>query len=113
MFLRVGVWLLIVVVAVVLLFCCLARVCLSFLFYLFLFFHFLSRNPTLQNAQLHLHKLQIRLASQALISCLSRTLFCPIQLFSDYFGGAPKLNIPGYTFPVEEFFLEVRGERGE
>lgn len=30
-----------------------------------------------------------------------------VQLFSDYFNQAPKLNIPGYTFPVEEFYLEV------
>ncbi|CAM9373169.1 unnamed protein product, partial [Hapterophycus canaliculatus] len=28
------------------------------------------------------------------------------DLFSDYFNQAPKLNIPGYTFPVEEFYLE-------
>lgn len=29
------------------------------------------------------------------------------QLFSNYFNQAPKLNIPGYTFPVQEFYLEV------
>ncbi|CAN0384153.1 unnamed protein product, partial [Ectocarpus sp. 12 AP-2014] len=28
------------------------------------------------------------------------------DLFSDYFSQAPKLNIPGYTFPVEEYYLE-------
>lgn len=28
------------------------------------------------------------------------------QLFSDYFGGAPVLDIPGRTFPVEQLFLE-------
>ncbi|CAM9614623.1 unnamed protein product [Pylaiella littoralis] len=28
------------------------------------------------------------------------------DLFSNYFSNAPKLNIPGYTFPVEEFYLE-------
>lgn len=28
------------------------------------------------------------------------------DLFSEYFGGAPVLNIPGRTFPVEQFFLE-------
>ncbi|KAH8321086.1 hypothetical protein KR074_008755 [Drosophila pseudoananassae] len=27
-------------------------------------------------------------------------------LFSDYFGGAPVLDIPGRTFPVQQFFLE-------
>lgn len=27
-------------------------------------------------------------------------------LFSDYFGGAPVLDIPGRTFPVEQLFLE-------
>ena len=35
-----------------------------------------------------------------------------VQLFSDYFNQAPKLNIPGYTFPVEEFYLEVKGIGG-
>jgi ATP-dependent RNA helicase DHX57 len=28
------------------------------------------------------------------------------NLFSDYFGGAPVLEIPGRTFPVEQLFLE-------
>lgn len=28
------------------------------------------------------------------------------QLFSDYFGGIPVLEIPGRTFPVEQYFLE-------
>lgn len=43
------------------------------------------------------------------VRCLSCCAsFVPCQLFSDYFGRAPKLNIPGYTFPVEEFYLEVR-----
>ncbi|CAN0359512.1 unnamed protein product, partial [Ectocarpus sp. 8 AP-2014] len=28
------------------------------------------------------------------------------DLFSNYFSQAPKLNIPGYTFPVEEYYLE-------
>ena len=28
------------------------------------------------------------------------------DLFSRYFGGAPTINIPGFTFPVEEFYLE-------
>ncbi|XP_017125191.1 putative ATP-dependent RNA helicase DHX57 [Drosophila elegans] len=27
-------------------------------------------------------------------------------LFSDYFGGAPVLDIPGRTYPVQQFFLE-------
>lgn len=28
------------------------------------------------------------------------------QLFSDYFGDVPVVNIPGRTFPVEQYFLE-------
>lgn len=28
------------------------------------------------------------------------------ELFSEYFGGVPVLEIPGRTFPVEQFFLE-------
>ena len=28
------------------------------------------------------------------------------ELFSSYFGGAPVLDIPGRTFPVEQTFLE-------
>ncbi|EFJ25900.1 hypothetical protein SELMODRAFT_98495, partial [Selaginella moellendorffii] len=28
------------------------------------------------------------------------------DMFSKYFGNAPKLHIPGFTFPVREFFLE-------
>ena len=28
------------------------------------------------------------------------------DLFSSYFGGCPKLHIPGFTYPVETFFLE-------
>ncbi|OMO75781.1 Double-stranded RNA-binding protein [Corchorus capsularis] len=28
------------------------------------------------------------------------------ELFSDYFGGAPKIHIPGFTFPVRAHFLE-------
>lgn len=28
------------------------------------------------------------------------------ELFSDYFGGIPVLDIPGRTFPVEQLFLE-------
>lgn len=28
------------------------------------------------------------------------------KLFSDYFKGVPILNIPGRTFPVEQYFLE-------
>lgn len=26
--------------------------------------------------------------------------------FSKYFGDCPHLNIPGFTFPVEQYFLE-------
>ncbi|KAK9676282.1 hypothetical protein RND81_11G066600 [Saponaria officinalis] len=28
------------------------------------------------------------------------------ELFSSYFGGAPLVNIPGFTYPVETYFLE-------
>lgn len=28
------------------------------------------------------------------------------SIFSDYFGGIPIVDIPGRTFPVEQFFLE-------
>lgn len=28
------------------------------------------------------------------------------KLFSEYFGGAPSTHIPGFTFPVQEFYLE-------
>lgn len=28
------------------------------------------------------------------------------KLFSDYFGGAPATHIPGFTYPVQELFLE-------
>lgn len=28
------------------------------------------------------------------------------ELFSEYFGGCPMLHIPGFTFPVKEFYLE-------
>jgi HrpA-like RNA helicase len=28
------------------------------------------------------------------------------DLFSSYFGGCPRLEIPGACFPVEEFYLE-------
>ncbi|XVE58736.1 hypothetical protein DITRI_Ditri04bG0193000 [Diplodiscus trichospermus] len=28
------------------------------------------------------------------------------ELFSSYFGGAPKIHIPGFTYPVREHFLE-------
>ncbi|KAJ8754295.1 hypothetical protein K2173_002746 [Erythroxylum novogranatense] len=28
------------------------------------------------------------------------------ELFSNYFGGAPKIHIPGFTYPVREHFLE-------
>lgn len=28
------------------------------------------------------------------------------DLFSDYFGGIPIIDIPGRTFPVEQYFLE-------
>lgn len=28
------------------------------------------------------------------------------SLFSDYFGGIPIVEIPGRTFPVEQFFVE-------
>ncbi|KAJ8754471.1 hypothetical protein K2173_005632 [Erythroxylum novogranatense] len=33
------------------------------------------------------------------------------NLFSDYFGNAPIIHIPGFTFPVEELFLEDVLER--
>ena len=28
------------------------------------------------------------------------------ELFSAYYGGCPMINIPGFTYPVEEFYLE-------
>mgnify|MGYP006890289208 CR=1 FL=1 len=28
------------------------------------------------------------------------------QLFSDYFGGCAVIDIPGRTFPVDQYFLE-------
>jgi len=28
-------------------------------------------------------------------------------LFSAYFGGCPIITVPGFTHPVEDFFLEV------
>ena len=28
------------------------------------------------------------------------------ELFSKYYGGCPMINIPGFTYPVEEFYLE-------
>lgn len=28
------------------------------------------------------------------------------EKFSDYFGGCEHINIPGFTFPVEEYYLE-------
>ena len=28
------------------------------------------------------------------------------QQFSKYYGGAPMLNIPGFTFSVKEYYLE-------
>lgn len=35
---------------------------------------------------------------------MSATLDAP--LFVDYFGGCPVVHIPGFTYPVEEYFLE-------
>ena len=28
------------------------------------------------------------------------------EQFSRYYGGCPMINIPGFTYPVEEFYLE-------
>lgn len=28
------------------------------------------------------------------------------ERFSEYFNGAPMLHIPGFTYPVQEFYLE-------
>jgi HrpA-like RNA helicase len=28
------------------------------------------------------------------------------EVFSNYFGGCPTMEIPGRTFPVQEYFLE-------
>ncbi|EDW45762.1 GM11277 [Drosophila sechellia] len=41
--------------------------------------------------------------SESLFSCLPRSM---AALFSDYFSGAPVLDIPGRTFPVQQLFLE-------
>ena len=35
------------------------------------------------------------------------------ELFSSYFGGAPVLHIPGFTYPVEQIFLEDFLERSQ
>ena len=29
------------------------------------------------------------------------------ELFSGYFGGCPIVRVPGFTYPVEDFYLEV------
>ena len=38
------------------------------------------------------------------------------ELFSRYFGGCPVVHVPGFTHPVEDFYLEARspapGRRG-
>lgn len=28
------------------------------------------------------------------------------EQFSEYFGGCPMLHIPGFTYPVKEYYLE-------
>ena len=51
-----------------------------------------------------LRDLLVRRPSDFKIVLMSATMNA--ELFSNYFGGAPHVTIPGRTFPVEKFFLE-------
>ncbi|XP_037783105.1 ATP-dependent DNA/RNA helicase DHX36-like isoform X1 [Penaeus monodon] len=46
----------------------------------------------------------IKVRSDLKVILMSATLNA--ELFSEYFGGCPMLHIPGFTFPVKEFYLE-------
>ena len=56
-----------------------------------------------------LNKCFILLSSSALrpqlkVILMSATL--KAEMFSEYFGNCPMVNIPGFTFPVTEYYLE-------